>query len=45
LDRIVHYIQNQEKHHLKQSFKNEYMTLLRKFDIAFDEKYVFTFIE
>jgi len=24
---------------------NEYLTLLRKFDIAFDDKYVFEFIE
>lgn len=45
LDRIIRYIQNQEKHHHRHSFKDEYMTLLRKFDIAFDEKYVFKFIE
>ena len=45
LDRIIGYIQNQEQHHLQQSFKSEYMTLLRKFDIAFEEKYVFKFIE
>src|SRR6266436_5677689 len=41
LDRIIRYIQNQEKHHRKQSFKDEYMTLLRKFDIAFNDRYVF----
>jgi REP element-mobilizing transposase RayT len=45
LDTIIRYIQNQEKHHSRRSFKNEYLTLLRKFDIAFDEKYVFDFIE
>jgi len=45
LDRIIRYIQNQEAHHQKRSFKNEYMTLLRKFDIAFEEKYVFNFID
>jgi REP element-mobilizing transposase RayT len=45
LDRIIRYIQNQEKHHAKQSFKNEYMTLLRKFEIAFEEKYVFEFLD
>jgi REP-associated tyrosine transposase len=45
LDSIIRYIQNQERHHRRQSFKDEYMTLLRKFDIAFDEKYVFKFIE
>jgi len=44
LDRIIRYIQNQEKHHQKQSFKDEYTSLLRKFDIAFDDKYVFKFL-
>jgi len=44
LNRIIRYIQNQEAHHKKRSFKSEYMTLLRKFDIAFEEKYVFNFI-
>jgi len=45
LDRIIRYIQNQEQHHKRSSFKREYLTLLRKFDIAFEEKYVFDFIE
>jgi putative transposase len=45
LDTIIRYIQNQEQHHKRSSFKNEYLTLLRKFDIAFEEKYVFEFIE
>jgi putative transposase len=45
LDTIVRYIQNQEKHHQRRSFRDEYLTLLRKFDIAFEEKYVFEFIE
>lgn len=45
LDKIIRYIQNQEKHHSRRSFKSEYLTLLRKFDIAFEEKYVFDFIE
>ncbi len=45
LDTIVRYIQNQEKHHLRRSFRDEYLTLLRKYDIAFDDKYVFKFIE
>ena len=43
LDTIVRYIQNQEKHHQRRSFKDEYLSLLRKFDIAFDDKYVFKF--
>ena len=45
LDTIIRYIQNQEQHHKRSSFKNEYLTLLRRFDIAFEEKYVFEFIE
>ena len=45
LVKIVHYIQNQEKHHRRTSFKAEYLTLLRKFDIAFEEKYIFNFIQ
>jgi len=45
LDTIIRYIQNQEQHHKRSSFKREYLTLLRKFDIAFEEKYVFEFIE
>jgi REP element-mobilizing transposase RayT len=31
LDQVIHYIRNQEKHHQQSSFKNEYLTLLRKF--------------
>jgi putative transposase len=45
LDTIVRYIQNQERHHAKRSFRNEYFALLRKFDIAFQDRYVFNFIE
>jgi REP element-mobilizing transposase RayT len=45
LSTVIRYIQTQEKHHKKHSFTNEYMTLLRKFDIAFDDRYVFKFIE
>lgn len=45
LDTIIQYIQNQERHHKRSSFKDEYLSLLRKFDVAFDDKYVFDFIE
>ena len=45
LDTIIRYIQNQEKHHSRRTFRAEYLTLLRKFDIAFKEKYVFEFID
>ena len=45
LDTVIRYIQNQERHHQHNSFKQEYLALLRKFDIAFADKYVFDFIE
>ena len=43
LDPVIRYIHNQEKHHARKSFRSEYLTLLRKFDIAHDPKYVFEF--
>jgi putative transposase len=45
LDAVIRYIRNQEAHHRRTSFKKEYMTMLRKFDIAFDERYLFEFSE
>ena len=38
---VYDYILNQEKHHQKKSFKEEYLELLKKFEIEFDEKYLF----
>ncbi len=45
LDAIIGYIQNQEKHHQRESFKVEYLSLLRKFDVAFRDEYLFDFLE
>ncbi len=45
LDTIIRYIQNQERHHQRKSFKNEYLTLLRKYQIEFKDEYVFEFFE
>jgi len=45
LDTIVKYIQNQEKHHERRTFKNEYLALLRKFEIEFKEEYAFEFYD
>lgn len=39
-DRDVKYINNQEKHNKKITFKEEYIQLLKKYEIVFDEKYV-----
>ncbi|MHB1179076.1 MAG: IS200/IS605 family transposase [Daejeonella sp.] len=45
IDRVVKYILNQEKHHTKKTFRQEYHQLLDKFQITYEEKYVFEFFE
>lgn len=45
IDKVVKYILNQEEHHKKTSFKNEYICLLKKFEIEYNEKYLFEWIE
>ncbi len=39
-DAVVEYIRDQEAHHQKTTFQDEYRKLLEKYDVAFDEKYV-----
>jgi REP element-mobilizing transposase RayT len=41
IGKVYDYILNQEKHHKKHTFKEEYTGLLKKFEIAYDEKYLF----
>ncbi|MDX5478151.1 MAG: IS200/IS605 family transposase [Cyclobacteriaceae bacterium] len=43
LNRVVQYIRNQPEHHRKKTFREEYTDFLKKFDIDYDEKYVFEF--
>ena len=38
---VIHYIKNQEEHHKKQSFKEEYLAFLKKFDVDYNEQYLF----
>lgn len=45
LNDVYHYIENQEIHHKKRSFREEYMELLKRFDVKFEEKYLFEFFE
>ncbi|MBM2835270.1 MAG: transposase IS200-family protein [Candidatus Brocadiaceae bacterium] len=40
VDETKKYIENQEKHHSKESFRDEYLKFLRKNNIDFDEKYL-----
>ncbi len=45
LDNVISYISTQEEHHSKKTFREEYIELLNKFNIEFDHKYVFEWIE
>ncbi len=38
---VYRYVQNQEAHHKKRSFRAEYLEFLQKFEIDHDEKYIF----
>ncbi len=45
LKAVSDYILEQEGRHEKRTFRNEYLSLLRKFDVEFDERFLFDFIE
>jgi len=45
IDTVVKYIKNQEIHHQKNSFKIEYLEILRKNEVEFKNEYVFDFFE
>jgi len=45
LDHVYRYIKNQEIHHRKRTFREEYIELLKRFEIEYDEKYLFKFFE
>ena len=41
IDKVYKYIQNQEAHHKKQTFRNEYLEFLKKFKVEYDDQYIF----
>lgn len=41
IDQVYQYIINQEEHHQKRTFKEEYLDFLKKFEVNYDEKYLF----
>ncbi len=41
IDNVYKYILNQEEHHRKKTFREEYLEFLRKFEVEYDEKYLF----
>jgi len=45
IENVVKYIINQEIHHQKRSFKDEYLSFLNKYRIDYDDKYIFEFYD
>lgn len=45
IENVYNYILNQETHHTKQTFKDEYLDFLKKFEIEHDEKYLFEWVQ
>jgi len=38
---VISYIQTQKEHHRKLTFREEYLAFLEKFEVEYDERYVF----
>lgn len=45
IKKVYDYILNQEEHHKTKSFREEYLELLKKFEIEYDEKYLFDWMD
>jgi REP element-mobilizing transposase RayT len=45
IERVYKYILNQEVHHKKRLFREEYMDFLKKFNVDYKDEYLFRWIE
>ncbi len=45
LGAVIRYIQNQQKHHERKSFRDEYTTLLERFGVEYDQRYIFKHLD
>ena len=45
LDKVYRYILNQERHHRKISFREEYLEFLERFEIEYQNRYLFNWLE
>ncbi|MEK6286138.1 MAG: IS200/IS605 family transposase [Acidobacteriota bacterium] len=45
LSKVARYIENQERHHARRSFRDEYSSMLKNFQIEHNERYLFKWIE
>ena len=41
VETVIKYILNQEEHHKKETFKKEYLDMLQRFEIEYEEKYAY----
>ena len=42
---VTRYIENQEEHHAQTTFRQEYLSFLKKFEVPYDPKYLFEFVD
>jgi putative transposase len=42
LDTVIRYIDNQQNHHAKKTFRDEYVGILEKFGVEYDPRYIFS---
>jgi REP element-mobilizing transposase RayT len=42
---VYNYIKNQESHHTRKTFQQEYMEFLEKFEVPYDERFLFDFFD
>jgi putative transposase len=45
VENVYNYIRNQDHHHLKRTFREEYLEFLNKYEIEFEEQYLFEFFD
>ena len=45
IENVYQYIANQEEHHKEKTFKEEYHDFLQRFEIEYDEKYLFDWLD
>jgi putative transposase len=45
IENVYQYIANQEEHHKKKTFKEEYIEFLKKFEVEYNEQYLFDWME
>jgi len=45
LGTVIRYLENKQRHHARRSFRDEYVELLEKYGVEYDQRYIFKFGE